>query len=167
MARFASGLVRSLRTQWIPALRLPCQVVHGDINLANIGRTPDGETVYLDFGCAANRPRIHDLAAALFYAVVGPGDQGAPEEFAWDRLPELISTYEEASRSRLTPVERQALGPYLAAVPLSVAARAGYLPDPTVLRYRERRAGLRISEWVLANQRAVAGETGATHFSAK
>jgi Ser/Thr protein kinase RdoA (MazF antagonist) len=157
VAQWALGIVRELRRQWVPARDLPTRLVHGDLVGPNLGRTERGETVYLDFGCVAVRPRIHDLAVALFYLVVGPNDDGLASDFDWSRVPEFLETYEEASGERLTGLERRALGPYTAAVPLAVAAPAVYMSDSTYLRYRERRAGMRIAEWILAHPLATTG----------
>lgn len=151
VAQGALGIVRDLRRQWVPASELPTQFVHGDLVGPNLGRTDSGQPLYLDFGCAAVRPRVHDLAVALFYLVVGPNDEGLAPDFDWSRVPALLAAYEQASRLPLTARERSALAPYTAAVPLAVAAPAAYLPDPTPLRYRERRAGMAIAEWILAN----------------
>ena len=139
----------------------PTHFVHGDLVGPNLGQAESGQPLYLDFGCAAVRPRIHDLAVALFYLVVGPDDDGLAGSFDWSRLPALIGAYESASGEPLTDLEHRALGPYTAAIPLAVAARAAYLPDSTYLRYRERRAGMTIAEWILANPAVMTTSSGA------
>ncbi|MBM7783974.1 phosphotransferase enzyme family protein [Tenggerimyces flavus] len=151
VAQWALGIVRELRRQWVPARELPTHFVHGDLVGPNLGRSDDGRALYLDFGCAAVRPRIHDLAVALFYLVVGPNDEGLAPDFDWSRVPELLQAYESASGEQLTDLEHRALTPYAAAIPLAVAAPAAYFPDSTYLRYRERRAGMTIAEWLLAH----------------
>jgi Ser/Thr protein kinase RdoA (MazF antagonist) len=151
VAQWALGIVRELRRQWVPSRALPTGLVHGDLTGPNLGRMESGQTLYLDFGCAAVRPRVHDLAVGLFYAIVGPNDEGVASAFDWSRVPALIAAYESAAGERLTDAERRALGPYTAAVPLAVAAPAAYMADSAYLRYRERRAGMRIAEWILAN----------------
>ncbi|NYH91146.1 Ser/Thr protein kinase RdoA (MazF antagonist) [Actinopolymorpha rutila] len=62
LANTLDDLIKAVRRRWVPPVRLPSQIVHGDINLEDVGRAHGGETVYLDFAYAANRPRIHDLA---------------------------------------------------------------------------------------------------------
>ncbi len=161
VAQWALGIVRELRRQWVPASELPTHFVHGDLVGPNLGQAESGQPLYLDFGCAAVRPRIHDLAVALFYLVVGPDDDGLAGSFDWSRLPALIEAYESASGEPLTDLEHRALGPYTAAIPLAVAARAAYLPDSTYLRYRERRAGMTIAEWILANPAVMTTSSGA------
>lgn len=151
VAQWALGIVRELRRQWVPARELPSSFVHGDLVGPNLGRSADGRTLYLDFGCAAIRPRIHDLAVALFYLVVGPNDEGLAPDFDWSRVPTLLEAYESACGEHLTDLEHHALTPYTAAIPLAVAAPAAYLPDSTYLRYRERQAGMAIAEWLLAH----------------
>jgi hypothetical protein len=53
-------------------------------------------------------------------------------EFDWHRIPELIDAYESTAHSPISDSERAALGPYLATVPLYLAATAGYLEDPAL-----------------------------------
>jgi len=148
-------LIRRLERQWVPARHLPMQLVHGDVRLGNVAAAPGGEPVYLDFGFAAIRPRIHDLGYALSWIVLRPDDSGRAEDFQWDRLPELVTAYEDSSQTTLSPIERRALGPYMAAVPLYLASISGFIPDP-VRRLLEERPFLRIAEWVLANPESVA-----------
>jgi Ser/Thr protein kinase RdoA (MazF antagonist) len=109
-------LVSRLGHHWMPAARLPMQVIHGDIRLSNVGRTPEGKTVYLDFGFLAQRPRIHDLAYSLAFMALALGGHQAPERFAWQSIPGLVEEYEAAARTRLKEAERRALLPYTAAV---------------------------------------------------
>jgi Ser/Thr protein kinase RdoA (MazF antagonist) len=90
IARLLRDLVRRLRSQWLPANRLPMQLIHGDAPLSNVCRTPEGKTVYLDFGFLALRPRIHDLAYALAFMVLALDGCRAPERFAWPLIPELV-----------------------------------------------------------------------------
>ena len=56
------------------------------------------------------------------------------------------------------PVERRALAPYLAAVPLYLAAIAGHTPDPVGVLLGER-PFLRIAEWVLSHPSEVTAAT--------
>lgn len=144
-------LVRALDAQWVPASALPNHVIHGDVRLGNVGITPEGTAAYLDFGFSAWRPRIHDLAYALSWVVLRPDDAGTAEEFEWDRVSELLDAYEAGAGTKLEGIERRALGPYLASVPLYLAAVAGYTPDP-VATLRGEVGFLRIAEWVLANR---------------
>jgi hypothetical protein len=116
--RLLGDLVRKLSTQWVPATALPNQLVHGDVRLSNVCSTPEGGTVYLDFGFLALRPRIHDLAYSLAFAVLAREGHRQPESFPWHFATELRAEYERAARSSLIPVERQALAAYTAAVPL-------------------------------------------------
>lgn len=146
--------VRVLERQWIPALALPVQVIHGDIRLGNVALAPDGDAVYLDFGFTAVRPRVHDIAYSLSWIVLRPDDRGRAEDFPWDRLPELIWAYEEAGQDALTAIERRAIGPYLAAVPLYLAAISGYTPDPSK-HLLDELPFLGIAEWVLANSESL------------
>jgi Ser/Thr protein kinase RdoA (MazF antagonist) len=143
-------LVRRLRQQWVPATDLPLQLVHGDVRLGNLGRTPGGEVAYLDFGFLARRPRVHDLAYSLAYMVLALHRQRPPGQFGWGRIAQLIEAYESAAGWRLTRAERQALGPYAAAVPIYHAAIAGFTRD-SARQLRTALPFLSLSAWLLEN----------------
>lgn len=100
VARLLRDLIGHLRAQWIPAARLPAHLVHGDVRLSNVRRTPGGEALYLDFGFLARRSRVHDLAYALAFMVPALGGHEAPEYFVWGMVPELVKAYEAGARSR-------------------------------------------------------------------
>jgi Ser/Thr protein kinase RdoA (MazF antagonist) len=158
IARWLRELVRRLRRQWVPATELPVRLVHGDVRLGNVARGPDGGTVYLDFGFMAHRPRIHELAYSLAWILLRPDNSGTGEDFDWQSLPRLIAEYEAAAGARLTQVERKALAPYTAAVPLYQAAGCGFLADPaSALKDGTRRPFMRIGEWLLEHPEAVPG----------
>jgi Phosphotransferase enzyme family len=148
------ALVRQLRSQWVPATKLPNQLVHGDMRLGNVCRAPTGETIYFDFGFLARRPRIHDCAYALAYMVLALNGKRSPHKFAWAALPGLIEVYGAASGWRLTPRGRQALTPYTAAVPMYHAAISGFSGDP-VRQLRSARPFLQLSEWPLEHPEAI------------
>lgn len=154
IARLLRELVRRLRRQWVPASHLPQQLIHGDVRLSNVCRTSEGKVVYLDFGFLARRPRIHDLACALAFMVLALQGSQTSEKFPWHDVPSLIEAYETGAHSRLTVMERQALAPYTAAVPLYAAALAGFGNNPIRL-LRERLSFLRLSEWLLAYTEAL------------
>jgi Ser/Thr protein kinase RdoA (MazF antagonist) len=154
IARLLRDLTRHLQRRWVPATRLPVQLVHGDVRLSNVCRTPEGETVYLDFGFLALRPRIHELAYSLAFMVLALDGHRAPGSFPWQSIPGIIGAYEAGANSRLTPTERLALAPYTAAVPLHAAALDGFTEDP-VGKLRTRLPFLRLSEWILAHPDAV------------
>jgi Ser/Thr protein kinase RdoA (MazF antagonist) len=157
-ARWLRALVGRLRSRWASAAELPVQLVHGDVRLGNVPRAPDGAPVYFDFGFLAGRPRVHELAYALAWIVLRPDGRGTAEEFAWESVRRLVEAYEQAARTTLTPAERRALAPYAAAVPLYLAAIAGFMPDPVAhLRDPTRQTFLRIADWLLAHPDAVLG----------
>jgi Ser/Thr protein kinase RdoA (MazF antagonist) len=156
VARLLAALIGRLRGQWVPACRLPVQLIHGDVRLSNVGRAPDGRAVYLDFGFLARRPRLHDLAYALAFMVRALEGHHAPEAFGWQRVPDLVADYEAAAQARLTAEERRALAPYTAAVPLHGAALDGFATDPAA-QLRSRRPFLRLSDWLLAHPDALLG----------
>ena len=158
IARLLRDLVERLRSLWLSAAELPVQLVHGDVRLGNVRQAPDGAAVYLDFGFLARRPRIHELAYALAWMALGPDGRGTAEGFAWDRVPRLVQSYEEAAQTTLTEAEQRALAPYIAAVPLYLEAIAGFMPDPVAhIRHESRVRFLHIGEWILAHPEAVLG----------
>jgi Ser/Thr protein kinase RdoA (MazF antagonist) len=150
VAGLLHDLVRRLHKLWIPATELPVQLIHGDVRLSNVCRTPKGETLYLDFGFLAHRPRIHELAYAFVFMVLALNGQQSPEHFAWQCIPQLIEEYERTAKSCLTAAERKALAPYAAAVPLYAAALDGFTEAPAG-KLRTRLPFLRLSEWILAH----------------
>jgi Ser/Thr protein kinase RdoA (MazF antagonist) len=158
-ARLLRDLLRRLRTQWVPATALPVQLVHGDVRLSNVRRSPAGQTVYLDFGFVARRPRIHELAYALSWMIRAldvVDAYRAPERFLREHVPHLIEAYEAAAETTLSEVERKALAPYAAAVPLFDVAFAGLRDEAgATLHHELRRYFLRASEWLLAHPEAL------------
>ena len=156
IARLVGDLARRLHHRWVPATVLPAQLVHGDVRLSNVCRTAGGETVYLDLGFLAHRPRVHELAYSLAFMVLTLDGHRAPGSFAWHRVPRLVEAYEAAAGDRLTAAERRALAPYTAAVPLFAAALDGFTEKPAG-RLRARLPFLRLSEWLLAHPDALLG----------
>lgn len=154
LADEVSAMVELLRDQWVAPELLPQQLVHGDIRLGNVASTHTGDAAYFDFGFAARRPRIHELAYSLFWIVLKPDDSGRPEEFDWNRVVELVDAYEAAAGVVLDPLERRALGPCLAAVPMYFAGIASSTPDPCD-RIQQEASSLRIARWVLDHPAAV------------
>ena len=156
IVRRTDGLLKRLRNQWAPATRLPRQLVHGDVRLGNVCRSPEGETVYLDFGFLAIRPRIHELAYSVAFMVLALDGHRDPARFAWQSVPRLIEDYESTAASPLTAVERGALVAYTAAVPLYFSALAGFTNDP-VRQLRAHLPFLCLSEWLLAHPQEMLG----------
>ena len=108
----------------------------------------------LDFGFLAYRPRIHDLAYSLAFMFLALHGQQHPESFEWERVSRCIEEYELAANTRLTTLERKALAPYTAAVPLYAAALAGFGNEPVKLLC-ERVPFMRLSEWLLTHPDAI------------
>lgn len=134
-------LARATERHWISPARLPQQVVHGDVRLSNLRRTPDGRTLVLDLGFAAMRPRVHDLACALAFMTLA---RGVPVE-----LDQPIAAYESAHGRALSAAEHEAIPALAAAVMLFHAAHDGYTPDALV-RVPERAPFLDVAEHLLA-----------------
>lgn len=148
-------MLQELRRQWIPARELPNRIVHGDGKLRNIVRDAAGETVYLDFGFAARRPRVHELGYALTRMLLSLGvgeTEDAPARFAWEQIPILIAAYEAAAGERLSEREWRALAPSVVASALFQPAMVWCLPDaPDAIRDDERRRLMTIAAWLLAH----------------
>lgn len=157
VARLLRALVQQLQRQWLPATGFPMQLVHGDVRLSNVCQTADGRTVYLDFGFLARRPRIHELAYALAFMLLALGGHRALDSFAWASIRRLVEDYEATANVRLTLVERRALAPYTAAVPLYAAALDGFTENP-VEKLLSRLPFLHLSAWLLAHPTALLGE---------
>lgn len=124
--------------------------IHGDVRLGNIVQTVAESPVYLDFGFAANRPRVYDVAYALVFMVWATRSGNAPEDFHWGWLASLLAVYQESAGIRLTIQERKALLPMMASVPLYAAALDGYTEDP-VGKLLGRRSFIKLSAWLLAH----------------
>ncbi len=146
--------IRRLRLQWVPASQLPQQFVHGDVRLSNVCQTSEGETLYLDFGFLAQRPRIFDLAYSLAFMVRALHGNQALESFAWRSIPPLIEAYEASANSPLTATEKKALVPYTASVPLHAAALDGFTDNPAG-HLQDRLPFMRLSDWLLAHPDAM------------
>ena len=129
---------------------MPRQYINGDIRLSNIRQTNTGETVYFDFGFLAWRPRIYELAYAIFFMLLGLGGHPILKDFDWAFVLHLIEVYEAAAEVRLTPIEWQALLPQTASVAFYAAALDGFTEKP-IENMRTRLPFLRISEWLLAH----------------
>lgn len=146
--RWTRGLVQRLRKQWLPATRLPTHLIHGDLRLGNVCRSPAGHTVFLDFGFLALRPRVHDLAYAVAFMLLALNAHSDPAACWTQLVPSAITAYESAAVAPLSALEREALTVYTAAVPLYFMALAGFNHDPArqLAAYRPFAC---LSEWLL------------------
>jgi Ser/Thr protein kinase RdoA (MazF antagonist) len=155
LASWARELTTLLAAHWIAEEQLPNQVIHGDVRLANVARTRDGRAAYFDFGFAAVRPRVFDLAYALSWIVLTPDDNGRADDFDWTIVADLVGAYEAGAGLTLTVDERHAIVPYLASVPLHLASIASDTPDPQA-RIKLERPFLAIADWLLHHPSVVA-----------
>lgn len=152
-------MLQALRRQWIPARELPNRIVHGDGKLRNIVRDATGETVYLDFGFAAWRPRVHELGYALTRMLLSLGageSEDAPSRFDWSQVSILIAAYEDAVGDTLSEREWQAIAPSMVATALFQPAMVWCLPDASdAIRDDERRRLMTIADWLLAHPECI------------
>jgi Ser/Thr protein kinase RdoA (MazF antagonist) len=155
LAADVRSMLDPLERQWTSPERLPRQVIHGDVRLGNVARATGGGVAYFDFGFAARRPRVHDLAYALFWIVLKPDDTGRAGDFDWRGATEFIDAYEDAAGAPLDEQERRSIGPYLAAVPMYLAAIASSTADPCD-RIKQETRSLEIARWVLDHPDEVA-----------
>lgn len=139
-----------LARQWVPPGKLPTQLIHGDVRLANVCRTPSGETVHFDFGFAALRPRVHDLAYAFAFMLLARGGIDYCLSNGWKEAGALFAAYESGSGSALLAAERQAISSYAAAIPLYQTAIAG-LSEAPASQFGQKRTLLMLSDWLLAH----------------
>lgn len=156
VARLLGVLVKQLNRYWVPSSEIPVQLVHGDVRLSNVCLGNDGKTVFFDFGFAAQRPRIHDLAYALAFMILAQGGYKEPDSYPWNDVESLVAEYESAAGSQLSELERRALVPYAAAVPIYQSAIAG-LSNDSAQQLREKAHFLRLSEWILGHPEALMG----------
>jgi Ser/Thr protein kinase RdoA (MazF antagonist) len=163
IVRYTYELVRRLRQQWVPARLLPRHLVHGDVRLGNICRSPASDTIYLDFGFLAVRPRIHELAYSLAFMVLALNGERDPATFEWSSVAQRVGDYESTTVAPLTVLEREALPVYTAAVPVYFAATAGLTADPAG-QLRERPAFLNMSDWLLAHPQPIIGASAVGSF---
>ena len=124
-----AAILRAALKSWVPARQLPTVVVHGDPRLENLPAGHAGEQIVLDLGFTARRPRIHDLAYASAWILLGPDDAGNTGTHAVDQVQRCISTYEEEAGA-LMPIERRAFDGYLVGVCLYQSTVAAHVQDP-------------------------------------
>jgi Ser/Thr protein kinase RdoA (MazF antagonist) len=150
-------VTKRIRNRWVPSSQLPTQLVHGDLKLENVLRASTGHTIYLDFGHAARRPRIHDLAFALTHTVLTvDGDVPTnPAAFPWSQVPPLIEEYQAAAGWTLTAPERRALAPYTAAVRLYFGCAAWHAASSPIDWLCDQDTSLTLSKWLLDNPDAL------------
>ncbi|MEM7532970.1 MAG: phosphotransferase, partial [Chloroflexota bacterium] len=165
VATLLRSLVNQLRRQWVSTTKLPSQLIHGDVRLSNLchatsetqsSETCPKETLYLDFGFMAMRPRVYDLAYALAFLLLAVqfnqfAEYDGLDDFDWAVVSRLVDAYETATGIRLTEDERQALVPYTASVPLYAAALDGFTEAPAE-KLKSRVGFLGLSAWLLAKQ---------------
>ena len=154
------GLLGQLQRRWVPSTVLPVQLIHGDMHLENVGQAATGQPVYLDFGSLAHAPRVHELAYALAHMTrtLSAHHGLRPDAFPWHEVPSLVHEYEAAAGLPLTDLERRALTPYTAAVPLQYSARAGFFAAPMAI-LRTAHPFNDVSRWLLTHPDSLLGPT--------
>jgi hypothetical protein len=88
--------------------------------------------------------------------ILAQGGHNDPEHYPWQNIERLIREYESASFSPLSSLEKRALAPYTAAVPIYQTANGGLSYNPTE-QLREKRNFLRLIEWILSHPEALMG----------
>jgi Ser/Thr protein kinase RdoA (MazF antagonist) len=152
--RALHDLVKMLSKQWVYSSEIPVHLIHGDVRLSNVCQNSDRNTIFFDFGFAAHRPRIHDIAYAISFMVLAQGGYESLNTYRWQNVGRLIKEYELAANTKLTSLERRALAPYTAAAPLYQVAIAG-LSNDTAKQLRAKQHFLRLGEWILMHPEAL------------
>lgn len=112
--------------------RLPAHLVHGDLGFGNVLVRGSRVVAVLDFDFMAKRPRIFDLAYALYHALtrLRPRQHTgalASDELVW--LTGYVAAYTRATHQPLTGPELDALPHEMAMVGLYQAVEAGYVAE--------------------------------------
>lgn len=143
-------LVNRLKSHWVLARQLPRQLIHGDARLGNVRLSDGKDPVFLDFGFAAYRSRIHEVAYSLAYMILALDGHRDPASFDWGLVPVMLDVYEMSSGQSLSAMERRSLAPHMAAVPLYHAVSSGFLrrPKPAL---QSALPFVALSEWLIAN----------------
>lgn len=129
-AAAVAAQVRRLDRLWVPATQLPGLLVHGDARLENLTLTGTGVPLVLDLGFTAVRPRVHDLAYAMAWILLGPDDAGPPDPLPVLDIQGYVAAYETSSGSALSEIERRAFTGYLAGTCLYLSCVAARVPEP-------------------------------------
>jgi Ser/Thr protein kinase RdoA (MazF antagonist) len=112
--------------------RLPAQLVHGDLGFGNVLVRGNRIVAVLDFDFMAKRPRIFDLAYALYHALTRLRSRqrtGALTDGELSWLAHHVATYTRATHQPLTGPELDALPLEMAMVGLYQAVEAGYVAE--------------------------------------
>lgn len=141
-------VARHVRQSWIPPLRFPHQVIHGDARLGNLRRRLDGSTVVLDFGFANHRPRIADIAYSLAFMALARRE----EAITLADIALVLEAYGDGWGMRLDPEEIRVLPAYAASVMLHTIAHAGYTAAPKAVAL-ECEPSVEVAEWFLLQGR--------------
>jgi homoserine kinase type II len=95
-----------------------CQVVHGDFWDNNVLFADGLLVAVLDFDFMAERPRVDDLALAMWFFLLEPA-KGLPGEVERAQLRAFVDAYDDAAAVSLSPEERTAL-------PLAIARQPAW-----------------------------------------
>ena len=150
---WSETLLRRMAAQWVPTRSLPVQVIHGDIRLGNVAFADGERAAYFDFGFAASRPRIHEIAYTLAWVLLRPDGSGTGGDFDLERLPEFINCYEDAAQDRVSDIELQCVRTFVVSVPLYLVAVSGFTPNPSE-HLLSNEPFVRIASWVLDHPQA-------------
>lgn len=129
----ARALIGRIRTDRLALeSQLPRQLIHGDLGFGNVLARHGKVVAVLDFDFMAQRPRIFDLAYALYHAVTRLRSRQHTGSLAEDELSWVaghVAAYSRAVRQQLTGSELDALPHEMAMVGLFQAVEAGFVVD--------------------------------------
>ncbi|MGH2353512.1 MAG: phosphotransferase enzyme family protein [Chloroflexota bacterium] len=128
-----------------------CQLTHGDYTGHNILMRGDEVAAVLDFGRLSTRPRLYDLAYALFWRCF----EVELEKVAWERLQACCRAYALATKHRVSIDEWRVLAKLFALLPAAGIAVALKESDPSgeIVAFGQ---GLDFGEWMLDHEREFA-----------
>jgi Ser/Thr protein kinase RdoA (MazF antagonist) len=145
----ALDLLRRLDVWWEGARdSLPQHLVHGDYGVGNLLWRGEAAVAVVDFDFLAVHERVFDLAYAAFWMLERLEPEVPPEQRTWQRVPILLAAYDSAATRPLLPLERAAILPEIARVPLYWVGEAAFVDDPTGAVLRSA-SGVAAARWIV------------------
>ena len=145
----AIRLLVSLQEQWDKIQEhLPRQLTHGDYGGGNLLFQHEQPVAILDFDFMQIRERVFEIAYTLYWWLYKQGRGQLSAVSLWQKVKELLTSYNEGTPKPLTLEERRALPLEMARVPLYWIAETHFFPNPAqeVIKHADKIANAR---WLL------------------
>ena len=127
----SAEILKYLNTWWKQTGQdLPQQLVHGDYGAENILWRRGEITALLDFDLADIHERVFELAYTTYWLFKRCEGKKSPEKWPWQRLPELLTAYQNGNGQALSADELNSIPIEMARVPYYWIATAGFEADP-------------------------------------